>query len=262
MNETPPGAPTQPPPQQPRYVQLPTVKPRVTYVLLTINIVVFLLQSITPEVVVNVGANLRVSPWFLYGAKINEFIVAGEWWRLITPMFLHADFLHIAFNSYALYIFGPQVEALFGYRRFTLIYLLSGVAGTVLSFALSPNWSVGASGAIFGLVGALLIYFYRHRKLFGEMGRRRLTELAVVAGLNLLIGLRPNIDNWGHVGGLVGGSLLTWLIGPIYAIRLEPLTNNASVVDANPFNGPRWLAAFAVALALAAATMMAISLQK
>jgi len=177
-------------------------------------------------------------------------------------MFLHADFLHIAFNSYALYIFGPQVEALFGYRRFTLIYLLSGVAGTVLSFALSPNWSVGASGAIFGLVGALLIYFYRHRKLFGELGRRRLTELAVVAGLNLLIGLRPNIDNWGHVGGLIGGSLLTWLIGPIYAIRLEPLTNNASVVDANPFNGPRWLAAFAVALALAAATMMAISLQK
>lgn len=251
MNEPPAGETPPPAPPQQRYIRLPTVKPRVTYALLAINIAIYLAQAVT-------GPDL----WFLFGAKINGSIIAGEWWRLITPMFLHADLMHIAFNSYALYVFGPQVEALFGYRRFAVIYLLSGVAGAVFSFALSAGASVGASGAIFGLVGALLIYFYRHRKLFGEMGRRRFTEIAVVAGLNLLIGLRPNIDNWGHVGGLFGGSLLTWLLGPIYAVRLDPAANSASVVDASPLDGQRWAAVFAVALALAAAALLAASQQK
>ncbi|MBM4422994.1 MAG: rhomboid family intramembrane serine protease [Chloroflexi bacterium] len=248
MNTPPPEAPPAPPR---RYLPLPVVKPRLTFLLLAINILVFLAQSAT-------GPDL----WFYLGAKVNEFIIAGEWWRLITPMFLHADILHIAFNSYALYIFGPQVEALFGYRRFILIYLLSGISGSVFSFIFSPGASVGASGAIFGLVGAQLIYFYRHRKLFGEMGRRRLIDVAVVAGLNLLIGMRPGVDNWGHIGGLIGGAMLAWLIGPIFVIRLEPVTGSAFAADANPFNLQRWLAVFAVALALIAATAVTVSLQQ
>ena len=110
MNQTPaPPAPDDRP-SPARYLPIPTVKPRITYVILAINIIVFALESIT-------GADV----WFSFGAKINASIVAGEWWRLITPMFLHAGLAHIAFNSYALYSFGPQVEAVFGYRRFLFI---------------------------------------------------------------------------------------------------------------------------------------------
>ncbi len=252
MNDNPPdfdaGGRPQPPP--PRYVTLPTVRPFVTYVLFGLNILIFLLQSLT-------GRDL----WFYYGAKINEFIIAGEWWRLVTPMFLHAGMAHIAFNSYALYIFGKQVEALFGHRRFMIIYLLSGIAGSVLSFAMSPSPSVGASGAIFGLIGALLIYLYRHRQLFGERGRRQLMQILTVAGINLVIGLSPGIDNWGHVGGLIGGGVLTWLIGPIHTLEREP-PGDPFIADRNRLGLPQWLAVFAVALALGAITSVVAALQR
>jgi membrane associated rhomboid family serine protease len=241
------------PPQPPRLIPLPTVRPLLTYILLAINLLVFVLQSLTPDS--QFGGNL-LNPWFVYGAKINELITAGEWWRLITPIFLHFDILHLGVNSYSLYIFGPQVEALFGYRRYLITYLLSGVAGVVFSFAMTPSPSVGASGAIFGLVGAMLVYLYRHRRLFGEMGRRRLVDIGIVAFMNLLIGLNPGIDNWGHVGGLLGGALLSWLVGPIYAVRTESAASPPKVEDANPFNSQRWLAVFAVAFALAAATVV------
>ncbi|MEK9164407.1 MAG: rhomboid family intramembrane serine protease [Chloroflexota bacterium] len=252
MNDNPPdfdaGGRPQPPP--PRYVTLPTVRPFVTYVLFGLNILIFLLQSLT-------GRDL----WFYYGAKINEFIIAGEWWRLVTPMFLHAGLAHIAFNSYALYIFGKQVEALFGHRRFLIIYLLSGIAGSVLSFAMSPSPSVGASGAICGLIGALLIYLYRHRQLFGERGRRQLMQILAVAGINLVIGLSPGIDNWGHVGGLIGGVVLTWLIGPIHTLEREP-PGDPFIADRNRLGLPQWLAVFAVALALGAITSVVAALQR
>lgn len=250
MNQTPaPPAPDDRP-SPARYLPIPTVKPRITYVILAINIIVFALESIT-------GADV----WFSFGAKINASIVAGEWWRLITPMFLHAGLAHIAFNSYALYSFGPQVEAVFGYRRFLFIYLLSGVSGAVFSFAFSARPSVGASGAIFGLIGALLIYLFRHRVAFGEMGRRRLVEILALAGINLIIGLSPGIDNWGHVGGLFGGAVLTWLIGPIFTVEAGT-GGSPFVADKNPFSLQQWLAVFAVAFALGAVTFVIVSLQK
>ncbi|MBI3244459.1 MAG: rhomboid family intramembrane serine protease [Chloroflexi bacterium] len=235
---------------RPRYLPIPTVRPRFTFVFLAINIVVFLLQTVT-----------NAEAWFFFGAKINEFIVAGEWWRLITPMFLHANLVHLAFNSYALYIFGPQVEAVFGYRRFFFIYLLSGVSGAVLSFALSPQPSVGASGAIFGLVGSLLIYLFRHRQAFGDMGRRRLLEILTLAGINLVIGLSPGIDNWGHVGGLLGGATLAWLIGPIFGVEADS-TGQPVIADRNRFGLQHWLAVFAVSLALGAVTAVTAALKK
>lgn len=244
-NATPPGQPPQ------RFIALPVVRPLITYTLIGINIAVFVAQFLTDQEL-----------WFFLGAKINEFIIAGEWWRLVTPVFLHANLIHLGINCYSLFIFGTQVEALFGYRRYIVIYMLSGIASVVLSFVMSPSMSVGASGAIFGLVGAMLVHLYRHRKLFGERGRRRLVDVAVVAGINLLIGLNPGIDNWGHVGGLIGGLVLAWLIGPIYSVHMEPMTLNAKVEDANPLTGNRWLAVFAVALALVAVTMLAINLQR
>lgn len=237
--------PSSPPPQ--RHVTIPAVRPRVTYAILVFIIIIFVMQLIT-------GADL----WFFFGAKINEYIFLGEWWRLITATFLHADVLHIAFNAYALYIFGTQVEALFGYGRFSIVYLLSGISGSVFSFAFNPNPAVGASGAIFGLVGAMLVYLYRHRVLFGERGKRYLRDIVLVAGINLLLGLRSGIDNWGHVGGFICGIVLAWLIGPIYEVVRTSL-DQAMISDTNPLNAGRWLAIFAIVLALVAGTMVAIA---
>jgi rhomboid protease GluP len=253
MNQPLAPRPLQPAPRsQPRYLTLPTVKPRLVYFFFAVNIIIFLLQSLT-----------GTDQWLNFGAKVNAAIVAGEWWRLITPMFLHVNILHIAINSYSLYIFGPQVEVLFGYRRFLVVYLLSGVAGTVLSFALSPNPSVGASGAIFGLVGAMLVYFYRHRKLFGEMGRRRLVDIISIAAINLIFGFSVSgIDNWGHVGGLAGGAVLAWLLGPVYTVQIDSATQETQVVDASPLNGQRWLAVLAVGLGLVALTLLAANAQR
>jgi len=253
VNDSPPPESFQPaatpPPPPARYLSLPTVIPRLTYVLLAINVSIFLLELVTGELI-----------WFSFGAKINELIAAGQWWRLITPMFLHAGIAHIAFNSYALYAFGPQVERVFGYARFFFIYILSGAAGSVLSFALSPSPSVGASGAIFGLIGALLVYLYRHRPLFGDMGRRRLTEILMLAGINLVIGLSPGIDNWGHLGGLLGGATLTALIGPRFAV-VPGADGQPYVRDGNPFGPIGWLAAAGMGLALAAITAAIIGLR-
>lgn len=255
MTDPTPDSPAPRPPwpgsQQPRFITLPTVKPRLVYFFLSVNILIFVFQQFTDPY-----------QWFVWGAKVNEAIVAGQWWRLVTPMFLHLNLLHVAVNSYSLFAFGQQVEAVHGYRRFLVIYLLSGIAGAVASFAMSPNPAVGASGAIFGLVGAMLVYFYRHRRLFGEMGRRRLMDILVVAGLNLIIGLSPGIDNWGHVGGLLGGALLAWLLGPVYVFQPDPVTREPKVTDGSPLNGQRWLAVIAVLLGLIALTMVVATSQR
>jgi membrane associated rhomboid family serine protease len=195
------------------------------------------------------------------GAKANSAIAAGEFWRMVTPIFIHASLLHLFVNCYSLYVIGPQVEAPFGYLRFLVIYLLSGVAGVVLSFALSPNNSVGASGAIFGLVGALAEFLYRHRKRFGEFARQRLMNLLIIIGINLVFGLTSRqIDNWGHLGGLAGGVLLGWLIGPDLGLEADS-AQQPRVIDRNPLTG-RWLAVAAFVLALGAATTLVITLRR
>ena len=141
-----------------------------------------------------------------YGAKINERLAAGEAWRLVTPIFLHAGLLHIGVNMYSLWALGPAVERFFGHGRFLAVYLLSGMSGVLLSLVMSPNPSVGASGAIFGLLGALAAFLYLHRATFGQFGAMQLRQLLFVALINLGLGLSPGIDNWGHVGGLLAGA--------------------------------------------------------
>ena len=253
------GAPGGPPqatggPPRPRVrLQMPTLQPTYTYVLLGMIIVVYLLGQIFPEPPQSVVQGYRVTTtedWMVVSfAKINEFILKdGQVYRLLTSIFLHSGIAHLFFNGWALYVIGQDIERLFGHVRFLLIYFLGGLTASVFSLILSPGaWSVGASGAIFAVFGAEMVFLYRNRALFGNFARRRLTNLLYLLGLNLLIGVVGSslIDNWAHVGGFLGGVGLTWLIGPIFkAARPVPDASGAPgefvvpLEDQNPAH--RW----------------------
>ncbi|MDD5468567.1 MAG: rhomboid family intramembrane serine protease [Anaerolineales bacterium] len=191
---------------------MPQVTPLVTYTLLAITILVYVLQMGSQFLV---GTDLPA----LLGVKSNELIQLGQLWRLITPVLLHGSIMHILFNMYALNAFGPGLERAFGHWRFLALYLLSGFAGNVVSFLMSPAASLGSSTAIFGLLGAEGVFLYCNRELFGANARKALISIITVAVANLIIGLSPGIDNWGHVGGLVGGVLFAWFGGPL--LRVE-----------------------------------------
>lgn len=145
------------------------------------------------------------------GAKVNFLIAFGEYWRLFTAMFLHADLIHLFFNMVILYMLGRDIERFFGPKKFLAIYFLSGLMGSAASYIFTANMSVGASGAIFGLMGANL-YLYKinptaYKRLYG-------TDLLLLIGLNIFISfIRPNIDIAGHLGGLLGGFLMAYGVG-------------------------------------------------
>ncbi|HLV34570.1 MAG TPA: rhomboid family intramembrane serine protease [Spirillospora sp.] len=242
----PPELDTQP--QPPRMtLRIPVVPPRATYVLLAINLLVFALGYLSPRL----GQQM-----FIFGAnRTYEVLVEGEYHRLFTSMFLHGGFMHVFFNMYALYIIGRGIEVVFGSARFSIIYLLGGLAGSILSVVMgnpspiSGVPSVGASGAVFALFGAEMVYLYRHRKLMGERATRQLRSLLMLLGINLFIGLASwtegsavRIDNWAHMGGLVGGLLLTWLIGPVFSARIDPVQPQCLIAqDTNTLQKNYWL---------------------
>ena len=148
-----------------------------------------------------------------YGANSYALIKESkEIWRLVTYMFLHGSIIHILVNMYSLIALGNQIENFFGKWKFLIIYLVSGIAGGLLSAAISQTAvSVGASGAIFGLLGAMLYFGFHYRAYFGQAIRLQILPVIVI---NLAIGfMLPNIDNWCHIGGLVGGFLVTMALG-------------------------------------------------
>lgn len=178
-------------------------KPFFTYAFLGLQIFIFLLMEMF-------GSSRNPYLLILFGAKYNPLILEGEWWRLITPMFLHIGLIHLVMNSFALYYLGTAVERIYGRYRFLFIYLFAGFAGTLASFLFSPDSiSAGASGGIFGLFGALLFFGIVHpRPFFRTMGANVIT----LVGINLLIGFLPGIDFAGHLGGLVGGFLAASIV--------------------------------------------------
>ncbi|HEU0175651.1 MAG TPA: rhomboid family intramembrane serine protease [Blastocatellia bacterium] len=186
----------------------------VTYALLAANVGVFMLMAI-----VSGGTEDRAA-LIAFGAKTNFLLQSGEWFRLITPIFIHAGLLHLLLNSYALWVVGMQVEKLYGSARFLLIYLLSGVGGVAGSyfgqtFLHKPDVpSVGASGAIFGLFGVLAVFGFRYRREMPPAIRRAMTAgVLPVIVINLFIGFSiPFIDNSAHIGGLLTGAALTLII--------------------------------------------------
>jgi rhomboid protease GluP len=229
-------------------------QPRVTYVLLAINVLVFLAMTVAGG-----SRNTAVLIWF--GAKDNALITQGQVWRLLTSIFLHIGPLHLFFNSYALFIFGVEVERVYGSARFLAIYLLAGLYGSLVSFALGPNLSAGASGAIFGLLGVMVAYFRRHRETFGERGRQHLMSLLGVAGFNLVLGFTlPGIDNLAHLGGLASGAILGWLLAPQYGVQADE-RGRPHVVDRTSLRSRWWVVAAAVLL-LVAGTSLAVAAQQ
>lgn len=209
-------------------------KPRVTYAIMGVTIFIFLMQIITQRF--SVG---NIDYPFKYGAKIDQYILMGEVWRLITPVLLHGNLLHIGFNMYALFALGPGLEKYYGHNRFLLLYLIGGYAGNVLSFLLSPAASIGASTAIFGLVAAESIFIYRNRMLFGDRARSMLINMGFVVMVNLAFGIvQSGIDNWGHLGGLIGGALFAWFAGPVY--KIQPGVSGLELKDIHGKNENLW----------------------
>ncbi|WP_126627522.1 rhomboid family intramembrane serine protease [Dictyobacter alpinus] len=153
-----------------------------------------------------------------YGAKDNDLILHGQYWRFLTPIFLHANLLHVGLNMLNLVILGTFLERLVGHLRFLLIYLITGIISIIASFAFAPEViSVGASGAIFGLVGAYSLFVVIHRRAFPHGGLFALLWLVFIVGINLGVGLIiANVDNYAHIGGLLSGCILGWWFTPLY----------------------------------------------
>ncbi len=203
-------------PVVPTRLPIPLHPARWTYLFLAANLLVWLAMTLA-------GGSENTLVLLRFGAKYHPLVAAGQYWRLITANFIHIGFVHLAFNSYALYLFGLQVERRFGPARFLVLYLLSGIGGTVLSYVGSRALSAGASGAIFGLMGAILVYYATHRDAFGSQGRRQLSSLLLIMGYNLAWGfMNPSIDNLGHIGGLLAGMALGWAFCPRYRLETDP----------------------------------------
>lgn len=176
-------------------------KPVVTTILIALNIIMFLLSVFDYSFVINTFANYYLN------------VKNGEIYRLITAAFVHANVLHIFFNMYALYALGPQIEKFYGRKRYLLIYLGSALLGSLLSVVLTNNVSVGASGAIFGLFGAMLYFGYKYRATLDGFLRSGIIPVIVI---NLLLGFMiPGIDVYGHIGGLLGGLVLSYAFGVV-----------------------------------------------
>ncbi|OLS34095.1 rhomboid family intramembrane serine protease [Alkalihalophilus pseudofirmus] len=178
-------------------------KPIATYVLLIMIAVMF-------YIIEQNGGSTHVLTLIEFGAKYNPAILDGEWWRFFSSMFLHIGFIHLFMNSLALFYLGGAVERMYGTSRFVLIYFIAGLIGSISSFAFNEQVAAGASGAIFGLFGALLYFGTAQPKLFFRtMGM----NVLVILGINLVFGfVMPMIDNGAHIGGLVGGFLAAALV--------------------------------------------------
>ncbi len=220
MNETPASPFNVEPAPAPQTVSvaLPSLAPKVTYALIGFTVFMYILQLLSVAVF---GYATSQIDWLeIYGARFNTAIRMGELWRFITPVFLHGSPMHIFFNMYALLSIGSFLEQQFGHGRFALLYFLGAFSGNVFSFLLTGEngYSVGASTAVFGLVAAQGVFFYQNRKLFGSQARQAISNSVVIIAINLFIGLTPGIDNWGHVGGLLGGAIFAWFASPHWEV--------------------------------------------
>ena len=171
------------------------------------------------------GLSIPASLSLVFGMKENALIEGGQWWRLLTSAFLHAGWMHLAFNALALVYVGGLVERLVGRWPWWVLFVTSALGGAVSSWQWTEAPAVGASGAVFGYLGALLVYGFVHRRTLPAALARRLTwGLLPWVVLNLAFGLWPGvrIDNAAHVGGMVVGALLALALPDPWGRRVSP----------------------------------------
>ncbi|WP_167264234.1 rhomboid family protein [Alkalibacillus almallahensis] len=186
-------------------------KTKLTYLLVMLNLLVFAFVEMN-------GTSTNTAHLIDWGAKYNPAIADGEWWRIGSSMFLHIGAFHLFMNMLALYFLGEVTEKIYGTKRFLFVYSLAGLFGGVASFATNDAVAAGASGAIFGLFGALLFFGLNYRELFFKtIG----TNLLFIVGLNIALGfVVPQIDNGAHLGGLIGGFLAAQIVQLPYKRQL------------------------------------------
>ena len=176
--------------------------PYITYVLIGINVLLYLVPILLGNY------EYIINKYCIHGPSIR----GGEYYRLITGMFLHGSIMHLFFNMYALYVIGSQIENYFGRIKYLIIYIFSGVLGALFSMIFNGSAvSIGASGAIFGLMGSLLYFGYHYRVYLGNVLKTQLIPLII---FNLVLGfILSGVDNFAHIGGLIGGVLITKAVG-------------------------------------------------
>ncbi len=196
-------------------------KPYMTYLLLGIMVIIFGIMTF-------LGGSENPLNLVRFGAKYNPLIRAGEYWRFITPIFLHIGFTHILMNGITLYFIGQYVEGLFGHWRFLGIFLISGIAGNVASFAFSDSLSAGASTAIFGLFGAFMMLgeSFSGNPAIASMARTFLLFIVLNIGTDLFV---QGIDIAGHLGGLVGGFLVAYVVGVPFG-KVSPVKRGIALI--------------------------------
>ena len=243
-----PQSPVQTPSPQPRGIPIPISRPYATYALLAAIVIVYVGQMVIDQTS-ETGTNALVE----FGVLWPYGVYHGDFYRLLTNLFLHGGIAHLAFNCYALWIFGKLVEGFFGHARFLLIYFVAGLFGSIAELLILQA-ALGASGAIFGIFGAQMVFLYQNRQVFGTRATQELRSLVFLALLNLGFGvfsqIAPGAVKIGlgaHVGGFVAGAALAWLIAPRYALATDSLTPR--VVDLVP-QRQVWIAAALSAVAV------------
>lgn len=215
-----------------------------TWVFLAINLVVWIAMEAR-------GGSQDQEVLLAFGAMYGPLIAGGEYWRLFTAMFLHVGALHLIFNGVGLLIFGKMAERIFGLRRFVIIYLVAGLSGSVASYAFNDvAIGAGASGAIMGILGALGAFYLVRRNTLGNMGKQNLVGLLVIAAFNLIFGFTvAGIDNWAHMGGLLGGILMGLALAPKYRAESSGLLGGQSrIVDTTSLARRWWVIPLALAV--------------
>lgn len=176
--------------------------PVVIIALAVINVAIFAWQFVS-------GGLESAETFITAGALYRESVLDGEIWRLLTATYLHAGADHLLGNLFGLYVLGVAVPHAIGWQRTLLAYHVAGLTGSILSVIMSPGPGVGASGAIFGLAGLIIVFLYRHQQRFQLRDKRVGIVLLAWAAWTIATGfLMPGIDNFAHIGGFVGGAIM------------------------------------------------------
>lgn len=254
-------------------VQLPgiTPTPYLTYVLVALNVALFAVRYFDETLTIQL---------YEWGIAYTERIANGELYRLVSAMFLHGDEAHLFFNMLALYYIGGNIERIFGHVRFALVYFVGGLVGSAAIVLVGSN-GLGASGAVFAVWGAEAVYFYKNWSVYGDFARQRLVQSGIFMGLNFVFGFVANaaatiapdeaslrISNAAHLGGLLGGALLAWIIAPLYhverklaAMNQPPQADDFHIERRNDL-ADRWREVLGVVAGVVLLTALAILLQR